>query len=71
MGTLAPWHFAGKDTDSGTARRRPDVATQHGAQPKICIYGDRVNGWSLGTANDCVVSVSSGHKKGKLMSLSQ
>jgi len=69
MGTLAPKHFAGKDTDSGTAKHGPDVETQHSAQPKICIYGDSMNGWSLGTANNCVVSVSSGHTKGKLTSL--
>ena len=62
MGTLAPWHFAGKDTESETAKHRPDAETQHSAEPKICIYGDRVNEWSLGTAKDCGVCQLRAHK---------
>lgn len=37
---------------------------------KICIFGDRVSVWRLGTAYSCVVSVSSGHTEGKLKSWS-
>lgn len=57
--------------DSRMAKHGSDVETQRNVQHKIHIYGGRVNGWSLGTANACVVSVSSGHAKGKLTSLSR
>jgi len=49
------------------------VVKQDSVQPKSHIDSGRINGsngWSVGTANDCVDCVTSGHKKGKIVSQS-